>query len=291
MNSNISEIQRFNKAIAYIGDLLKQDWSGKEENFADAVKIDKIADKSALSCRYFQSFFHRIAGETIGAYINNLRLERAVTLLQTTNYPVKEIANSVGYQNENALFKPFKRRFGITPNKVRTQSVILQKGRKTLVCLERKFEFLPEKNLIYSIYIGNYDDYNSVEFDEQAWDFLYDFAKERKILPEKPEYFGVCLDDSNIRHPHKCRFYACMSVTKPLEKVVGKIFPMTIPSGKYLKYTHIGSYSLLSDFYQSIFQNFDKKLRDEFILERYHNSPQKISENELITEIFVPVVH
>jgi DNA gyrase inhibitor GyrI len=79
-----------------------------------------------------------------------------------------------------------------------------------------------------------------------------------------------------------------MTVTEPT-RPNGIVGTMTIKSGKYIVYKHVGSYTQLDTFYKSIFHTFRLKLRDEFILERYLNSPQDVSEEALETEVMIPI--
>jgi AraC family transcriptional regulator len=147
---------------------------------------------------------------------------------------------------------------------------------------------LPQRHLIYLSHTGDYSQCSSIAFDQENWDFLYAYANERGLLPFEPEYFGICYDDSSIRRPERCRFYACQTVSTPI-KPDGKIGAMTIERGKYALYTHTGSYEQLDAFYNAIFRNFPYELRDDFILERYLNSPQDSPQDALQTEVLIPV--
>jgi AraC family transcriptional regulator len=296
--NDMPDMERFHSVIAYINEQIVKDWAGGKGNeFTKALSIKQIlcqSDKVYLSQWYFQQFFHRMSGECIGAYINNLRMEKAAHLLQNTNLPVLHIANTVGYDSENALFKPFKQRFQTTPLRFRKSHKASPLAEsfpvQTSVAPEKETLRLPPQNLIYRTYIGNYSEYNSITFDKEAWDSLYEYAETHKILPSNPEYYGICLDDSNIRQPNRCRFYACITVNSPLKKADGVIRPMQIEGGKYNLYKYLGSYDGLDSFYQAIFHKFDFELRDDFILERYPNSPQESNEEALITEVLIPVV-
>jgi DNA gyrase inhibitor GyrI/AraC-like DNA-binding protein len=284
--------------MAYINEQIVRDWVGNGKGFAEATAIERILQQSdrvfLSSKRHFQQLFFRMTGECIGAYINNLRLERAAHLLQNTNLPILYIANSVGYESENALFKPFKRRFGITPLRFRSQhkaspSTGFTPAREE-VAPEGAFRLLPPQHLIYRTYTGDYSEYSSVAFDEEAWDSLYEYAEGKHLLPSGPDYYGICMDDSSIRQPDRCCFYACMTVGSPLKKADGVIRPMEIKGGKYRIYNYTGSYDGLDAFYRAIFRRFEYELRDGFILERYLNGPQEVGEDALKTEILIPVV-
>jgi len=288
---------RLHAVFAYINEQIVHDWAGDKQSFAEATSIERIlqqADREFISSRrHFQHIFLRMTGESIGAYINNLRLEQAAHLLRNTNLPVMHIANTVGYESENALFRPFKRRFHITPLQFREQATAPSADSSPTpagLAPEGAFCLLPPQYMIYRTYVGDYSKYTTAAFDEEARASLYEYAQAHAILPPKPDYYGICLDDSNLRQPNRCRFYACMTVNHAPTKADPLIRPLRIKEGKYRRYKYVGSYTGLDAFYQSIFRHFDYELRDDFILEHYLNSPQEVTEAALETEILVPVV-
>jgi AraC family transcriptional regulator len=283
-------MERINKIIDYINRQIVKDWSG-DSGFDQALLIQTIASEACLSHRQLQQCFMRATGEPIGSYINRLRMERAVFWLLSTDKPVNDIAYIVGYTSENALFKQFKKQFGCTPKKYRDNPGALfshATDPEMDIQEDPTVKFLDPKHFIYLSHTGDYSQCNSIAFDQENWDFLYEYAEKRRLLPPEPEYYGICFDDSSVRRPERCRFYACLTVSEPA-KPDGKIGAMDIKTGKYAIYTHTGSYDKLDAFYNAIFRNFPYELRDDFILERYLNSPQEAAEEALITEVLVPV--
>lgn len=79
---------------------------------------------------------------------------------------------------------------------------------------------------------------------------------------------------------------------------VSKIFPdfddiksREIPKGKYAELMHKGSYSKMEEPYNELFKwlNENNLEPDGPFYEFYYNSPQEVSEEELLTKISVPV--
>jgi DNA gyrase inhibitor GyrI len=54
-------------------------------------------------------------------------------------------------------------------------------------------------------------------------------------------------------------------------------------------YTHRGAYELLDKFYEAVFRQLPCRLGDGYILEKYLNSPADVAEEELITEVWIPI--
>ena len=61
----------------------------------------------------------RETGQTYIAYLTEVRLDKAVELLNTTDDKTYVIAQKVGYQEQNYFSYVFKKRFGISPTKFR----------------------------------------------------------------------------------------------------------------------------------------------------------------------------
>jgi AraC-like DNA-binding protein len=68
---------------------------------------------------YFNRLIKRHTGMTYSAFLQNIRLEKAKLLLQTTEFPVEEIASKVGYENLSYFYKIFTRKFRMKPNEMR----------------------------------------------------------------------------------------------------------------------------------------------------------------------------
>ncbi|MCD8265161.1 MAG: AraC family transcriptional regulator [Tannerellaceae bacterium] len=81
------------------------------------LTLTELAREAHISEYHFHRIFKAILNESPGEYIQQLRLEKAAFKLQTTNLPLLEIAEEVGYQTPYALSRAFKKRYGITPSR------------------------------------------------------------------------------------------------------------------------------------------------------------------------------
>ena len=94
-----------------------EDWF--EENWQKPVTIPEMASEAVLGERQFLRRFKSATGRTPVEYLQNMRIEHARNLLETTNAPVSEITWSVGYEDINTFRKLFRRLVGLTPNQYR----------------------------------------------------------------------------------------------------------------------------------------------------------------------------
>ncbi|QUI25443.1 DNA-binding response regulator [Vallitalea pronyensis] len=90
-----------------------------EKHYADDIKADDLAVEVNLTPSYFSTFFKSETGQTYKNYLIDYRLTKARELLTTTTLHVVEIAQLVGYPNENYFSKLFKQKMGMSPTQYR----------------------------------------------------------------------------------------------------------------------------------------------------------------------------
>ena len=87
----------------------------------EEVSLDSICQALGVSNSYFSSIFKRETGSSFISYLTDYRMDQASRLLIETNEKSYIIAKSVGYTDPNYFSYVFKRRFGVSPSKYRTE--------------------------------------------------------------------------------------------------------------------------------------------------------------------------
>jgi AraC-like DNA-binding protein len=82
-------------------------------------KVEDVARRVATSPRQLQRVFAEVHGLGFRAYLRRVRMCRAAELLASTDLPVKEVAQRVGYRDASQFSKAFKRTRGMTPTESR----------------------------------------------------------------------------------------------------------------------------------------------------------------------------
>ena len=280
--------------LHHINMMVQRDWRYSDTNaFENETTLEALAKISGMSERNLQIYFPAYTNETVGQYKNRIRLEYALQLLKEDKYTQSKIAERLGFANDTALYNIFRKKLNTTPANYKalflTEPVIIE-----VRVIDYKIEDLPETPVLFLSHIGNYEDYASAVFEEDSWNRLYDYAQAKDLLPQTEEYWGICYDDTRITDTEKCRFYACLTIAKPIKsRLTDEVKCMTLPMHKYAVYTHKGSYSYLDSFYKAILLNIPQGyiLNDGLILERYLNSPNDVDESELLTEVWMPILH
>ena len=69
----------------------------------------------------FSSIFKKETGKSFVAYLTGYRMEKAARMLVETSEKSYMIAKSVGYTDPNYFSYVFKRQYGVSPSKYRTE--------------------------------------------------------------------------------------------------------------------------------------------------------------------------
>ncbi|QXC62327.1 GlxA family transcriptional regulator [Aquihabitans sp. G128] len=85
------------------------------DHLADDLTVERLADRAGMSPRSFARSFKAETGTTPAAHVEELRVEAARRLLESTDLTVGAVARSVGLRHAETLHRAFGRRLGTTP--------------------------------------------------------------------------------------------------------------------------------------------------------------------------------
>ena len=89
-------------------------------NYHRKISLASIAEHVGLSSGYLCRIFKEETGHNINTYMNNLRMTRAGELLKEPDNYIKEVAVSVGFEDQLYFSRLFKRYYGVTPSEYRS---------------------------------------------------------------------------------------------------------------------------------------------------------------------------
>lgn len=90
-----------------------------EFNLNSPLTLKSISEKFNLSAPYISSQFKKEVGTTVIRYINQLRINDAIKLLDASSMSIQDIAAYVGIPDYNYFTKVFKKDMGVTPSDYR----------------------------------------------------------------------------------------------------------------------------------------------------------------------------
>ena len=106
------DLARFESILSYI-----------EENYNVEIPISLLAAKMNVSTLYFSNYFKATFHISPKQYILNMRLAEGQRLLLETDMTIREIANSVGFANENYFSEFFASKIGISASRYRKRAL------------------------------------------------------------------------------------------------------------------------------------------------------------------------
>ncbi|MEW4924127.1 AraC family transcriptional regulator [Algibacter sp. 2305UL17-15] len=279
--NNVFYNERLNVIIEYINNHL----DGK-------IDIKTLAELSCFSPFHFHRISRALLGEPIGKYISRTRIETAARLLRYSKLTIEAIAYNVGFETPSSLSKAFKTHFGITPSAYRKdKSFTIKKTnimKTTLNIKKPKILEIEDKKCLYIRLQGAYQtlDYAS------AWKKLWRQVKAQKLFTKGIQHIGLPHDDPKVTDEKNIRYDACLIIHKDA-KPVGDIGVKTLKGGKFAMFLYQGSYKNFEQVYNYMFNDWltttDFELRDEPVRERYISNPERVAEEKLKTEFYIPI--
>jgi AraC-like DNA-binding protein len=90
-----------------------------DARFFEPLGVDDLARAAGLSRAHFSREFRRAFGEPPYAYLLTRRLERAASLLRSTDRSVASVCFSVGLRSIGSFTSSFTRTYGVSPSAYR----------------------------------------------------------------------------------------------------------------------------------------------------------------------------
>ncbi|MBR2950450.1 MAG: helix-turn-helix transcriptional regulator [Lachnospiraceae bacterium] len=89
------------------------------EHYNEDISIEDYAQSRGMSVSWFLRNFKQMTMKSPMQYILSIRINNAVSLLETTDYNVTEISTIVGYDNPLYFSRIFKKQKGVSPSEYR----------------------------------------------------------------------------------------------------------------------------------------------------------------------------
>ena len=86
-----------------------------DENIYKKITLNMISQEVHLSMEYVSYLFKKNVGKTVIEYVNEKKMLLAKNIIQTEGLSLKELAESLGYENYGYFSRIFKKHFNTSP--------------------------------------------------------------------------------------------------------------------------------------------------------------------------------
>lgn len=108
-----------------------------DRRYAEPIRVADMAAAAGLSQAHFSREFRKAFGETPHGYLLTRRLERAASLLRSTDRTVTDICFMVGLSSVGSFTTCFGRLFGMTPTAYRAAHPPARTRARVPACIVR----------------------------------------------------------------------------------------------------------------------------------------------------------
>lgn len=270
-------------------------------HFAADLDLKKIAKEAGSSSFHFGRLFQAYTGETTFAFLRRVRLSLAMRMLQEDALvSITEVALSVGYETPSAFNKVFKKQLSLAPGDFRNlgkaqQDELIYNLNKALPNKEIEMNLTSKPDFItrdvsHFIYVRKNGPFAEVAIP--AWMDLFPLLEGKFAHPQIQEFLGLSIMDLKSKDESSMTYDAGVVLDHEPKSVPKGLTYQKIPAGRYARFTLKGAYHQVWPAFEKIFQTLGDskiKLRTGACIENYLNDPNTTPEQDLLTELLVPV--
>jgi AraC-like DNA-binding protein len=100
-----------------------------QERYNQPISLDQIAEMLNISSYYVSRIFSAESGFRLSNYLTEIRMEKAVQMLDNSQLNISEIAIAVGFMGSHYFGQVFKAHFGVSP-KIYRAKLLLDKNKE-----------------------------------------------------------------------------------------------------------------------------------------------------------------
>lgn len=93
-----------------------------QQNYTRDIRVSDAAQYAGISAGYMSRIFSASVGRTVAEYIEHVRLNHAVVLLEKSGLRISDICIQVGFGNRQRFNAAFRREYGLSPVEYRVKS-------------------------------------------------------------------------------------------------------------------------------------------------------------------------
>lgn len=270
------------------------------KSFHRKIKLGQIAKEAGASPFHFARIFQAYAQETPFEFLNRVRLTEALESLQVqSDKSITDIALAVGFETPSSFNKSFKKNLNLTPSnfrkigKAQQSRLIYDLGKPRInkeipMNLNKEYQVINRPELHFA-FLEDYGPFR--ETAPALWPVMFQKLMPQVQQDEISEFLGLATVDEDKTGKETLIYRAGLGLKEPRKDLKGVKFE-TIPGGKYASFILKGPYSHVWLAFNEVYKILSSEgleLRKGFSMDKYLNDPNVTPEEELLTELLVPI--
>lgn len=269
-------------------------------HLTEPLTLAQIARQAGSSSYHFARLFQAYIGETPFEFIRRIRLATALRMLQEdADASVTEIALGIGYDTSPAFNKAMRKMLDLAPGVFRKLG---KERQNTLIYDLSQPRYLKEVNvnlttefdsitrpLTHYVFLEKRGPF--AEVAPPLWNELFPLL-ERIGQRDVREFLGLSGIDKSRPGEDAMIYQAGVALAETPHQLPQGLQQRSIKSGKYARFLLTGPYTQIWPAFDRMFKTLAEKkvgLRPEYCIENYLNDPQVTPEDQLKTELLVPI--
>lgn len=278
-----------------------------ENNINNNISLDDIAFNTNISKFYLHRIFKTLTGEPIMEYVLARKLSESIDELVYSDKRIIDIAMDYGFSYEQSYIRAFKKKFGCTPLKLRSDKSFLMLDLKEkidindILIVDNAITYKPHFSFAQKFYlVGDKHKILSKSGDKTAniygKDFFYNHKGKVGNSINPHVYFGYT-DWSGSNNGYI--YYVPSVQVRDLSQIPAGMEGICVPAHKYVVFRFVGFFRpddisgrhvgrLLVQLYSRWIKNSGYKIADTFRYEYIDTSLSKDNYCELF--VFQPII-
>ena len=276
------------------------------ENLDRDLRGESLAELACFSRFHFHRVFRGMLGEGVAALVKRLRLERAAFGLREGKASVTQLALEAGFENLESFSRAFKGAYGTPPSvfgrseapnpRIRVSNGVHWDMGGTPMDFESpaapgegfglRLVKRPAARIAFVRHVGPLDQCG------EAWGWLLGVLGVEGWLGGDVDFFGICYDNPDEVPVEALRYDACATVPAHFAGFEGLELG-ELPGGDFAVTTHFGAYARIGESWERLFGAWlpgsGYEPADNPCFEQYLNSPESCAEEDLCTDLFLPI--
>lgn len=265
-----------------------------DDTFNAATSVATLCRISGMSERSLRNYFKAYTGQNLVDYASARRAEYAARLFRLFPATSKaEASTTLGFPYPNGIYGLMRK------NGVKDIDTLRNMVPHKTEILPYRTEWLQNCIMFYRQEEVLYQTCSQIEFEAANWVAVENYVTTKFPQARLMGYVGFAIDRYLANDTESGVFLSGILYSDILPRdlkpdMIGEIGWRAISSRKYAVFTYQGAYEGLDDFYNNILSTLHQTEAPKVdisipFMEKYLNSPSDTTEEELITELWVPL--